>query len=834
MRNTKIFARNRINKMLSAVYDYPLTILEAPMGYGKTTAVKKFIEAKKLKPFWFTFPNLSHAEAAFWNKFTDAIDRMDTQAGLALKSLGLPADAPQTEKVLQILSHAVSGEKLLMVLDDYQLARDTRLRQLIMRLAREELDGLHILLITRDTSEIDFVELLSKGLCCIISSQYLKFTASETRDYCRAMLDDIKDEDLKKICEYTDGWISFIYIILLGLENGIPIGMSTTVEDLIGKTLFTPYDRDTQDFLLKLSIMEDFTAEQAQYVTSNNNARLILKKLNRENAFVFYDERNKTYKIHNILLDYLRLKRNFPAEEAWGLYNRLGDCYLEKQDFQRAYGYWNRAGQTRRILAHMNDPQNMQNVLVKFDGATEMFDNTPRDVLFQYPFAYLLYIFHSIIQGKQNAVWEWTERLNELQEYYKKLEGIDEGYRNRILGETLIVRKFTFFNHLSEIMAPDKEIIRLLNGQNSYLLLQGYTFTFTSPQYLYIYFRNTGSFKEISDILCKNVDFLKFSNGCGTGCDSLALAEYYLETGDLDKVEQNCLRAIAKAETMSQTTIILCAQFSLIRLRIAQGRISEALGLLEQLQRYIESINKPFPNTSFDLCKGYVFASLCQPQRIPSWLQIGDMTAANLYYQGIAYNYLVYGKALMASKKYAKLEALTVQFKKHFSLFHNQLGFIHNRIFAAVAECNLYGIKAGTPSLEAALNEARADGLIMPFVESTPNIMEMLQLIVQNNSGDEYLNRILALCQKYEQTIQKLSYHPVSLSQREIDILSLAAEGLSRKEMAAHLCISEETVKTHFKNIYQKLGVNSKISAIKIARDRGYLENMLTKLTSNH
>lgn len=793
------------------------------MGYGKTTAVKKFIKAENLKPFWFTFPDLSHSETAFWNNFTDAIILRDIQSGLAMKSLGLPADAPQTEKVLQMLAVAVSGEQLLMVLDDYQFARDTGLRDLIMRLARENLDGLHILLITRDTTDIDFVELLSKGLCCIISRQHLKFTESEIRDYCRTMLHSISDEDLAKICEYTDGWISFMYIVLLGLENGIPVGMSSTAEEMIEMALFAPYDRNTQNFLLELSVMEDFTAEQAKYVTNNEKARLILKKLNRENAFIIYDEINKTYKIHNVLLDYLRLKRNFPSEEVCKLNSRLGDWHLEKQEFQTAYGYLNRAGQTRRILSHMNNPQNMQNVLVKFDGATEMFDSTPRDVLFQYPFAYLLYISHSVIQDKPNAILGWKERLDELYKHYEKLEGIDEGYRNRILGETLIVRKFTHFNHLSEMIASDMEIIGLLNGQNSYLLLPGYTFTFGSPHYLYIYFRDAGSFKELSEMLAVYIDFLKFSNGCGTGCDFLALAEYALETGEFDKVEQNCLRAIAKAETMSQTAIIICAQFSLIRLRIAQSRLSEALRLLEQMQQYIETINKPFHNTAFDLCKGYIFASICQPERIPFWLQIGDMTTANFYYQGIAYNYLVNGKAMMASKKFEKLEALTGQFEKHFSLFQNQLGFIHNRIFEAAAKCNLYGAKTGAAILETALNESRADNLVMPFVESAPHIMVMLQLIVQNNPGDEYLTRILELCRKYERTIRELLYHPVSLSQREIDILSLAAEGLNRKEMAARLCISEETVKTHLKNIYQKLGVNSKISAVKIARDRGLL-----------
>lgn len=823
MISTKLLNRARINTALSVVYDYPLTILESPMGYGKTTAVKNFVEAEKLKPFWFAFPDLKNSEVVFWNKFTGEIANIDAKAGLALNSLGIPGDAPQMEKVLSTLAGVPFGECFLMVLDDYHLAHNIRLNKLLLQLVQEELDGLHILLVTRDTSDIDFVELLSKGLCFIISRQHLKFTEPEIQDYCRLMYDKISDSDLRKISEYTDGWISFIYIILLGLENGVPVGMSTTIEEMVENALFAPYDSQTQDFLLKLSVMEDFTANQADFVTENENARLILKKLRKENAFVFYDEKSKTYKIHSILLDYLRLKQDFSAEESRGLYGRLGDWYLEKQEFQTAYGYLNRSGQTERILSHLNNPQNMQNVLLKFAGADEMFNSTPQDILFQYPLAYLLHIFHSMLLGKQNAVLGWKERLVELQRYYEKLDGIDENYRNRILGETLIVRKFTYFNHLPEMLASDKEIIRLLNGQNSCIVLRGYAFTLGSPQYLYIYFRDTGSFKELSGMIAEYAGLIKFLNGCGTGGDSLALAEYALETGDFDNVERNSLQAIAKAETMSQTSIIICARFCMMRLRIVQGRLTEALELLEQLRRDAERINYPLYNTAVDLCIGYIFASICQPERIPSWLQIGDMAAASFYYQGMTYNYLVYGKVIMASKKYAKLEALTGQIKKNFSIYSNQLGFIHNGIFEAAAQCNLYGISTGASVLEAVLNEARIDNLVMPFVESAPHITGMLQLIVQNNPGDEYVDRILSLCRKYEQTIHELSYHPVPLSQREIDILRLAAEGMSRKEIAARLYISAETAKTHFKNIYQKLGVSSKVSAIKIAQNRGYL-----------
>ena len=166
------------------------------------------------------------------------------------------------------------------------------------------------------------------------------------------------------------------------------------------------------------------------------------------------------------------------------------------------------------------------------------------------------------------------------------------------MGETFFVRKFTHFNYISKIKALDKEIVRLLKGENSYMALREYGYTFGSPQYLYIYFRDVGSFKSVSDMLAEYVEYTEFSNGCGIGGDSLALAEYALETGNFDDVELDSLMAIEKAETMSQTSVVICAKFCLIRLRVVQGKLPEALELLEQLQRKVEPLHRSLYNAT--------------------------------------------------------------------------------------------------------------------------------------------------------------------------------------------------------------------------------------------
>ena len=823
MRSKRILNRARIDTALFAVFEYPLTILEAPMGYGKTTAVKLFTRNQGIRSFWFTFSNLSYTETAFWGNFTDDIMEMDNQAGAILKSLGIPADAPQMERVLHALGKVKFAEHYLLVLDDYHLVRDARLNNLLFRLAREEIEGLSILLVTRDTTGLDFVELLSRGQCRLLPRQLLKFTEDELKDYCRMLLADISEADLNQVWRHTDGWISFAYILLLGLENGVPVGMSTTMEDMIERALFARYDSAMQDFLLRLSIMEDFTAEQAAMVTQVEDAPHRLKLLNSENAFVFYEERTRKYHIHQVLLNYLRRKTPFSGEELRALFGRLGDWLLSREEFLAAYRYWNQAGRAEDILSHLNDPKNIRNEWLDFDGADEMFDGVPRQLLFQYPFAYLLHIFYSILLGKENAVLGWEERLGELERYYIEKEGLDQTCRNRVLGEILIVRKFTLFNDVAAMRASNEEISRLLNGQNSYITLQDNEFTFASPHYLYLYYRDKGGLKKLAELLSEDVGYAKFSGGCGTGCDALAPAEHALETGELHAAATHCRRAIAKAESMQQFCVAICARFSFIRLRLAEGKTAEALRMLDQMENDVGKENRAILNTTVDLCKGYVFACLGQPERIPVWLQTGEMRGTDFFSQGIAFSYIVYGKALLALGKYAEVEARIGQFEEYFSVFRNRLGLIHNRIFEAAAHAHLYGQQNGMPFLKAALLEAEDDNLALPFAESAPHILGMLKQIAKENPDNEFVNRILALSRNYETISAGFSQPTVTLSKREADILSLAAMGLSRKEMAARLYISEETAKTHFKNIYQKLGVSSKVAAIKLAQDRGFL-----------
>lgn len=448
MKKVELMKRERIDKVLSAIYEYPLSIVEAPMGFGKTTAVSSFLKSKNEKALWVTFQTSGGSLSFFWEKLVSEAAKLNENISEQLKSLGFPVDAPQSEKVLALLNDIDFTENAFLVIDNFHLSPDMNISRLLRQIAMEQIDNLHIILITRDTTNIDFTELLSKRICHVISHQSLKFTSNEVSDYCRMMIPGISDEDLGKIDEYADGWISLIYLILLGLENGIPVGMNTSIDVLVENVLFNVYEKRIQDFLLKLSIMDVFTAKQAQFVTQEENTLEILKKLHKENAFVIYDQTTRTYKIHNVLLDYLRIKQGFEQEVVHGLYRRLGEWYLNLGEFPSAYENFNRAGDTERILTILNDPKNIRNEFTIFEGSFEMFEKLPLQVLNQYPIAYLQHIFMAILYGNEETIMECSIKLETLKKTYEEMEGIDEDYRSRIIAEILIVNKFTIFNYI--------------------------------------------------------------------------------------------------------------------------------------------------------------------------------------------------------------------------------------------------------------------------------------------------------------------------------------------------------------------------------------------------
>jgi len=142
---------------------------------------------------------------------------------------------------------------------------------------------------------------------------------------------------------------------------------------------------------------------------------------------------------------------------------------------------------------------------------------------------------------------------------------------------------------------------------------------------------------------------------------------------------------------------------------------------------------------------------------------------------------------------------------------------------------------AALQNLQTALDLAESGSWIRTFVDLGTPMMDLLNCLVQQQAGQTYAQQVLEACLAEKRkkasmeldttTKPRISELPSNtvLTQREIDILPLLAEGLSNKEIAARLHIAPVTVKTHLQNIYKKLNSKNRIEALKTSREIGII-----------
>ncbi|MDD2554426.1 MAG: LuxR C-terminal-related transcriptional regulator [Desulfotomaculaceae bacterium] len=816
----KLLHRQRINNLLEGIFNVPLLFLISSMGYGKTTAVKSFLGAQKnLQYTWLSLYNYENDEIWLWQKFCQSLAGIDSELSKRLAQYGLPKTVLDREYILDIIQNTIT-RRTVLVIDDYQENKNPSIDLLLTIIARASIPQLHILIISRSYPEMPINELELKGLCRELSQDRFEFTREETVELFRQNGFQLSAEEQTLLCNITDGWVAAIYLSLIKYAENQTFEDIQQITRLVKTAVYDKFDPNTQETLLKLSPLDNFGLEEAMFISENQTAPQLIRKLTTNNCFIRYDNISRTYALHALLRTTLQEQFVFADIDKPGLFSRCGDWHARSNRYIEAVDFYHRAGSYEKILNIFEKP-----------GSAEVFDLAPKTIISAFndmdkqlklsrPLAYITYIYCYLVSVDAR---EGAELLYEAKAIYEADDSLID--KEQILGEIALAESFLQFNDAPLMNECYKRAYTLFGGTSSRISNPEAIFTFGSPHTLYLYHKDEGKLLTLVEIIENDIKYYNHvANGCGTGFEHTARAEYYLETGDLSNAELFAYKAIFKAKTRNQLCLVICGNLCLARLALLNGKPGEAFSLLEELRAEVEAAANPVLLNSIDLAAGYIYGNLGRLKQIPYWLQDGDFSRCNLYYQGTGNNYITIGQVAVLRKSFAELEIIAETMQETYKPKNHIFGLIFAGIYDAIAKKHLYGLEKSRQALLPTIKLASADGIITPFAENIPELHSVLQSIPPAGNN-RWITQVLDLGERFMHSWQLVSNQEESppLTGREIEVLTLLEKGCTQKEIAERLYLSQNTVRRHLQNIYEKLGVKNKTLAIKKAKELNLL-----------
>lgn len=809
--NTKsLYFPDRITEAMGRIFDYRLTIVEAPMGYGKTTVVKECLNCSDV--LWQMVYDNSLSN--FWKGLCRCFAKLNEDCSQSLLQLGFPDDSVLRREAVKIIEAIELPVKTILVIDDYHLIKSPEADQLIEFLVLNEITNFHIVLIARFTQLQSREELKFKGYLHHITQETFELTPQEIMEYYKLCGIKLGDAEADRLYILTEGWISALYLLMLNFIADGSYLFSDNIYKLVEKAVYSPFSDEIKDFLLTMGIFDSFTSEQAAHMWGGENSGELLTEITNKNAFVKCDPKTKIYQAHNIFTNFLKsIFEKKALSYQHGVYQKAAQWFLKTGDYPAAMHYFYDCGDFANILCALEVDK-----AVSFNGENKellfrYLEQCPEKVRAEHPYALLIYAMHIFTY---NNIELFGKVCGEFSRIMATNQSLNNELRRRLLGEFELLLSFAGYNDIKKMSEHHRKACELLDQPTSIYDTKS-NWTFGSPSVLYMFYRESGKLEEhVGDIIEALPYYYRLTNGHGRGAEYVMEAERHFNIGEFEDAEISIKKALSEkpAENL-ETGIILCIEFLQTRLAFLKGNFSLMLELLHKMRSEISSKKEYHYLHTVEICEGFLYSYLKQKNRIPERLTSGNLSNTRLKFPAYAMLNIVHGRILLINGEYLKLIGSTEHFIGIAAVFSNLLGTIYAYIYLAAAYQQISRKDEALSALKQALDIAMPDRMVMPFVENCDYIKLLLEQLYQEGLYRNDLSRILELAAGYLDTAVTFKEHfsgeKPELTRRELEIAQLAAEGLTNKAIGARLFISENTVKTQLKSAFEKLGVKSRV-----------------------
>jgi LuxR family maltose regulon positive regulatory protein len=310
-----VVERSRIRAALYAPSDAALTLVAAPVGYGKTTAVREWCSHLDAAMAWITLDAADNDAARLWTYVATAIDRVRQGLGrTALQRLSVGASVEGA--VDELLNGAAAyGSRLVVVLDDLQEVTDGECMSSIDYAISHLPSNVHLVLISRADPALRLGRLRASGTLVEVRTEELAFTFAEAKELLVAKGGlALGEDEIHVLMQITEGWPAALVLAGLWLKT-VPDPASSVrafggsqqfVADYLSSEVIEALDDDHRSFLHGAAVLGEFTPELCDAVLARTDSATLLVELEQANLFVTRLERGGWYRLHSLFAEYAR------------------------------------------------------------------------------------------------------------------------------------------------------------------------------------------------------------------------------------------------------------------------------------------------------------------------------------------------------------------------------------------------------------------------------------------------------------------------------------------------------------------------------------------------
>ncbi len=433
-----IVCRPNLHKQLDAALELPLTLVAAPAGYGKSTAVAHWLEALDIPSAWVSLDEDAGDPRVFLQYFVTAVQEMFPDACTEIQAMLEDLEPLPVETLAGYLTNdlAAVDTPFVLVLDDYHCLGSSPVHELLDALLKHPPRSLHLVISTRRNPSLPLSSLRAKGQMAEVRLDDLEFSlADSTALLEQAAGQRLSSDALTHVHKSTEGWVVGLRLAALAMRYHEDInefllsfgGDIRQVQDYLIAEVMEHEEPIIRDRLCRIAILDRFCAPlcavvcgtEEGHTDSDLDEEAFMALLERSGLLcIALDGQRQWFRFHHLFQDLLlqQLEDRLSAEEIAELHTRAA-AWLEGKEFlEEAAHHLVKAGDAQAmsalILRHYRRFYQEERWL-RLDALMRFL---PADVVNTDPKLLMIKAWIEIIRQRHTKIWVLVERTEELLE----------------------------------------------------------------------------------------------------------------------------------------------------------------------------------------------------------------------------------------------------------------------------------------------------------------------------------------------------------------------------------------------------------------------------------